>query len=324
MSPDLPKPGTCETVLPRPVVLPLRFDDQTCLAIYQSAASELLVLLINGGAQIRAGSHRLYQQLALDWQQAGIASLRFDFPGFGDADGQPGDFVAHSRYLAQLPAQLENYFGRARPVVCFGLCDGATAALLAAPTLKPKALLLLNPWLRTPVGHANTMLKFYYLQQLKSRQFWRKLLSGKLNWHQSLRELTMFWRRRHADTAKSTVATLNTKLKVNQHPTEQSVTATIVQKTAANTVVHPAQTDAITKALQHWQTFSGPCLLALAEPDLTAAECRQVLSQRAWRGILQRAELLNLPEANHTLSRRADLQAFSAASQRFLQQLNQG
>jgi alpha-beta hydrolase superfamily lysophospholipase len=318
----LPKPGTCETVLPRPVVLPLRFDDQTCLAIYQPAASELLVLLINGGAQIRAGSHRLYQQLALDWQQAGIASLRFDFPGFGDADGQPGDFVAHSRYLAQLPAQLENYFGRARPVACFGLCDGATAALLATPVLKPKALLLLNPWLRTPVGHASTMLKFYYLQQLKSRQFWRKVLSGKLNWRQSLLELTAFWRRRRADTSKSTETTPSAELKVNQPA--QSMTAATVPQANANMNAYPAQTDSVKKALQHWNSFSGPCLLALAEPDLTAAECRQALSQKPWCGILQRAELLNLPEANHTLSRRADLQAFSAASQRFLLQLNQG
>lgn len=323
MSPDLPKPGFCETVLPRPEVLPLRFDDQTCLAIYQPAASELLVLLINGGAQIRAGSHRLYQQLAHDWQQAGIASLRFDFPGFGDADGQPGDFVTHGRYLAQLPAQLDAYFGRTRPLVCFGLCDGATAALLAAPALKPKALLLLNPWLRTPVGHASTMLKFYYLQQLKSRQFWRKLLSGKLNWRQSLQELTAFWRNRHAATAKSATATPSAELTVLQPTPAQRVKIATVTPADANAAEHTAQTDAITKALQHWQTFSGPCLLALAEPDLTAAECRQALSQRAWRGILQRAELLNLPEANHTLSRRADLQAFSAASQLFLQQLIQ-
>ncbi len=318
MSPDLPEPGRCETALLPPEVLPLRFDEQTCLAIYQPAASDLLVLLINGGAQIRAGSHRLYQQLALDWQQAGIASLRFDFPGFGDADGQPGDFVAHGRYLAQLPAQLDAYFGRTRPLVCFGLCDGATAALLAAPALKPKALLLLNPWLRTPVGHASTMLKFYYLQQLKSRQFWQKLLSGQLNWRQSLQELTAFWRRRRADTTKSTGTTPSAELTVNQ-PAQQ-VTAATAPQVAANT----AQVDAISTALQHWQRFSGPCLLALAEPDLTAAECRQALSQKTWRGILQRAQLLNLPEANHTLSRRADLQAFSAASQRFLQQLNQG
>lgn len=316
MSPDLPKPGRCEAALLHPEVLSLRFDEQTCLAIYQPAASDLLVLLINGGAQIRAGSHRLYQQLALDWQQAGIASLRFDFPGFGDADGQPGDFVTHGRYLAQLPAQLDAYFGRTRPLVCFGLCDGATAALLAAPALKPKALLLLNPWLRTPVGHASTMLKFYYLQQLKSRQFWQKLLSGQLNWRQSLQELTAFWRRRRADTTKSTGT--STELTVNQ-PAKQ-VTAATAPQVAANT----AQADAISTALQHWQCFSGPCLLALAEPDLTAAECRQALSQKPWRGILQHAELLNLPEANHTLSRRADLQTFSAASQRFLQQLNQG
>lgn len=322
MSPDLPKPGSCETALQHPEVLPLRFDDQTCLAIYQPAASDLLVVLINGGAQIRAGSHRLYQQLAQDWQQAGIGSLRFDFPGFGDADGQPGDFVTHGRYLAQLPVQLEAYFGRARPLVCFGLCDGATAALLATPALKPKALLLLNPWLRTPVGHASTMLKFYYLQQLKSRQFWQKLLSGQLNWRQSLQEVTAFWRRRWADTSKSTNTTPSAELTVNKPA--QSVTAATVPQATANMAAYPAQANAISTALQHWQSFSGPCLLALAEPDLTAAECRQALSQKPWRGILQRAELLNLSEANHTLSRRADLQAFSAASQRFLQQLNQG
>ena len=285
-------------------VLLLNFGGQQSLGIYQPAASELLVLMVNGGAQTRAGSHRMQQQLALHWQRAGFASLRFDFPGFGDADGEPGTFVDHARYLTELPAQLERYFGHVRPIVLFGLCDGATAALLASPWLQPQALILLNPWCRTTENHARTMLKFYYLRRLLSAEFWKKLLRGQ--WHASASVASIL----------SLVRPAFTKI----FPGYLHATSAQQRTTSGTDSLTALSVDtAVPQALLHWQQFNGPVQLILSGADLTAAECRQLLQQSAYQSLWQQAKLVDIAAANHTLTDAAHLQHLMTASVQFLQ-----
>ncbi|WP_430455336.1 hydrolase 1, exosortase A system-associated [Rheinheimera sp.] len=285
-------------------LVPLNFGGQQSLGIYQPAASEFLVLMVNGGAQTRAGSHRMQQQLALHWQQAGFASLRFDFPGFGDADGEPGTFVDHAAYLTELPPQLARYFGKVRPIVLFGLCDGATAALLASPWLQPQALILLNPWCRTAENHARTMLKFYYLRRIVSAEFWRKLLSGQ--W-QASKSMASILRLIRPAAAKGNSGEMHA-------PTTQQPAA------AATNLLSVLTTDtAIPQALRHWQQIKVPVQLLLSGADLTAAECRQLLQQPAYRQLWQRAGVIDIPAANHTLTDANHLEQLMAASEQFLQ-----
>jgi alpha-beta hydrolase superfamily lysophospholipase len=268
-------------------VLQLNFGGQQSLGIYQPADSELLVLMVNGGAQTRAGSHRMQQQLAQHWQQAGFASLRFDFPGFGDADGEPGTFVDHARYLTELPAQLERYFGKVRPIVLFGLCDGATAALLASPWLQPQALILLNPWCRTTENHARTMLKFYYLRRLVSGEFWQKLLRGQ--W-QAGASMASFLQLIRPAAAKFRTA--------DRHaPTTQLSAAA-----GTHTLTELTTDTAIPQALRHWMQIKAPVQLILSGADLTAAECRQLLQMPRYRCIAKQTQLIDIVGANHTVT----------------------
>ena len=283
-------------------VVPLNFAGLQSLGIYQPAASELLVLMVNGGAQTRTGSHRMQQQLALHWQRAGFASLRFDFPGFGDADGEPGTFVDHARYLTELPAQLERYFGKARPIVLFGLCDGATAALLASPWLQPRALILLNPWCRTTENHARTMLQFYYLRRLMSAEFWQKLLRGQWQASTSVASILSLVRPAFAKI-----------LPGYRQTTPQRTTSGPDSLTTLNVDT------AIPQALMHWQQFNGPVQLILSGADLTAAECRQLLQQPAYQSLWQPANVIDITAANHTLTDASHLQQLIAASVLFLQ-----
>ena len=284
-------------------VVQLNFSGQQSLGIYQPAASEFLVLMVNGGAQTRAGSHRMQQQLAQHWQQAGFASLRFDFPGFGDADGEPGTFVDHAEYLTELPAQLARYFGKVRPIVLFGLCDGATAGLLASPWLQPQALILLNPWCRTAENHARTMLKFYYLRRLISAEFWQKLLRGQ--WQASASMASILRLIRPA-AAKGKTGKMDA-------PTTQQPAA------AGTNLLSILTTDtAIPQALQHWQQIKAPVQLLLSGADLTAAECRQLLQQPAYRQLWQQAGVIDIAAANHTLTDASHLQQLMAASVQFL------
>jgi hypothetical protein len=48
-------------------------------------------------------------------------------------------------------------------------------------------LVLLNPWVRSEVSLAQTHIKHYYGQRLLQGEFWRKLLSGRMEVLKSLR-----------------------------------------------------------------------------------------------------------------------------------------
>ena len=54
------------------------------------APADSAVLITVGGPQYRVGSHRQFTLLARELAAQGIASLRFDYTGMGDAQATPG------------------------------------------------------------------------------------------------------------------------------------------------------------------------------------------------------------------------------------------
>ena len=145
------------------------------------------VLVIVGGPQYRVGSHRQFLLLARHLAAQGVACLRFDYRGMGDASGAMRDFDTVSEdvrgaidvFLARVP-ELSG-------VVRWGLCDGASAACFYAPTdPRVRGMVLLNPWIRTEVGKAKAYLRHYYFQRLLSPEFWRKVAGGRFEVGKSL------------------------------------------------------------------------------------------------------------------------------------------
>ena len=57
-----------------------------------AAPCDVGVVVIVGGPQYRAGSHRQFVLLARELAAAGYAVLRFDYRGMGDSGGEPRDF----------------------------------------------------------------------------------------------------------------------------------------------------------------------------------------------------------------------------------------
>jgi exosortase A-associated hydrolase 1 len=235
------------------------------------------VLVVVGGPQYRAGSHRQFVLLARQLAAAGIAAMRFDYRGMGDSEGAPRDFeaigddlrAATDQFLATVP-QLEE-------VVLWGLCDGASAALChAASDPRISGLVLLNPWVRTELSIAKTTLKHYYRKRLLEAGLWRKILQGRFDF---------------AGAARSLAALARTALRPGRTPAgPPGADAALPQRMCGGL-----------------ERFAGRVLFIIGGADLTGREfCDMAASAPAWRRLLAapRVTRRELAAADHTFSRR--------------------
>ena len=89
---------------------------------------------------------------------AGYPVLRFDVRGMGDSSGPLHDFLDQTPDVAAAIEALCREAGVQR-VMLWGLCDGASAALLylhERPDPRVAGLCLLNPWVRSAQSLART------------------------------------------------------------------------------------------------------------------------------------------------------------------------
>ena len=87
------------------------------------------VLIVVGGPQYRAGSHRQFTLLARDLAASGIASLRFDYRGMGDSSGEARTFESVNEDIGCAIDRLIEAVPAVNQVIIWGLCDAASAAL---------------------------------------------------------------------------------------------------------------------------------------------------------------------------------------------------
>mgnify|MGYP001214748802 CR=1 FL=1 len=140
------------------------------------------VVIVVGGPQTRVGSHRQFTIMARALAAAGHACLRFDYTGMGDSPGPRPDFEkagpdigrACDALLAQVPG--------CQRIALWGLCDGATAAIFHAQRdPRVAAVIAANPWARSEATRAQAIVTEHYGSRLRSGEFWKKLLTGKVN-----------------------------------------------------------------------------------------------------------------------------------------------
>lgn len=141
------------------------------------------IVVIVGGPQYRAGSHRQFVRLSRYLATAGYAVLRFDYRGMGDSEGQAREFETVRADVCSAIDLLQACLPAVEKIVLWGLCDGASAALLYYHETKDSrisGLCLLNLWVRSELSLARTQVRHYYTQRLLQKEFWIKCLSGKL------------------------------------------------------------------------------------------------------------------------------------------------
>jgi len=147
------------------------------------AQLEVALLVIVGGPQYRAGSHRQFVQLARQAATLGYAAMRFDVRGMGDSDGAQRSFENIEEDVAAALDALHRALPQLKGVGLWGLCGGASAALLYCLSRRdPRVtgVALVNPWVRSETTQARTRVKHYYAKRLLQAQFWKKLVSGQV------------------------------------------------------------------------------------------------------------------------------------------------
>jgi exosortase A-associated hydrolase 1 len=230
------------------------------------------VVIVVGGPQYRAGSHRQFTLLARALAEKGIAVLRFDVRGMGDSEGTARPFEDIGADLDAAIGAFMGYIPAVREVVLWGLCDGAAAAALYAHRdSRITGLALLNPWVRTEAGAATATIKHYYRARLFDKAFWRKLASGKFDAGAAVRSAF-------------------------------GLAKTALAAAPANSAV--ALPEQVYRGLA---AFNGKLLVMLSGADLTAQEFADASAATdGWRTLMAHARVTRhvLDGADHTCSRR--------------------
>jgi exosortase A-associated hydrolase 1 len=236
-------------------------------------------VLVVGGPQYRAGSHRHFVLVARQLAQAGYPVLRFDVRGMGDSSGPLHTFENCDADIGAAIHTLMAQQPHVQRVVLWGLCDAASAALLylqQQADVRVQGLCLLNPWVRSGASLAKMHVKHYYWQRLKQPEFWRKLLSGRV----AGEALHGLWANLRAAQGAGGAA--------NDTNAGPAAKLSFQQRMAAG-----------------WQTHPGPSLLVLSGQDYTAQEFNEYTRADAqWQALLARpgVQTLRLAQADHTFS----------------------
>ena len=246
------------------------------VATIPEVTAEVGVLIIVGGPQYRAGSHRQFTLLARSLGEAGIPSFRFDSSGMGEREGEKREFdETKEDVFSAAETFLETVPGVSR-LVLWGLCDAASCAMMYAHLdSRVIGMILLNPWVHSGEYAPDVKLTHLYRPFLLRGNKLRHLVLGRSKIIPALREmgrdtLTMFQNRSFYSSAKS------------------------------------SRRSFVQAMLDGLQQFQHSVMIVLSEEDLTASEFSSLIAHDAnWRRAISNPSIsLNtLPAADHTFSR---------------------
>ncbi|SIS47846.1 hydrolase 1, exosortase A system-associated [Neptunomonas antarctica] len=246
------------------------------------------VLIIVGGPQYRAGSHRQFVHLARHLAEQNIPVMRFDYRGMGDSSGA---FVGFENIGVDIKHAIDSFMERVptlKGVVLWGLCDAATAACFYAPEDKRvSGLVILNPWVRSEAGEATAFLKHYYLQRFCSKQFWQKVIKGEFNISGSVASLLSMLKRSAGGKA-----------------VEADIAADLIKVSEITAI---SSTNLAEKIESSLGAYRGPVQCIISGNDLTAAEFDDVVKRSKSFTRLLKQKRINredLKSADHTFSKR--------------------
>lgn len=249
---------------------------------------KLGILIVVGGPQYRVGSHRQFILLARMLAKNGVSVMRFDYRGMGDSEGEIHSF---ENIDDDIKAAIDAFYiscPSLSGVIIWGLCDAASAALFYAyQDERIIGLVLLNPWVFTEQGSAKVYLKHYYLNRLLTLSFWKKIITLRFNYKNSIFSMLGF------------VGKMAKKSESKQilQPIENRL---LEKKNIVNKNFSLPE-----RMCESLERFSHPVLLILSGNDLTAEEFKETVSSNLkWQKLLKQDQVtrFDIDDADHTFS----------------------
>ena len=286
------------------ILIPCQAESMVGILAKPEAPLPVGVVVIVGGPQYRAGSHRQFVLLSRWLACNGFTVLRFDYRGMGDSAGEWRDFEAVNADIGATVDALQRVCLEVRRIVLWGLCDGASAALLycdASADRRISGLCLVNPWVRSAQSLARTQVKHYYRQRLMQKEFWAKLLRGGVAW-KALRGLAG-----------------NVRAATRPGGAAGTAGASQLMSEAASLPFQERMALA-------WAGFQGNICLVLSNNDYTAKEFLEYSAQqRSWKRALgDRPPKRYDIDADHTFSGKAGGDALAFATLEWMTRLPAG
>jgi len=246
------------------------------------------ILVVVGGPQYRVGSHRQFVASARRFAGQGVPVMRFDYRGMGDSSGAPRSFENIDGDIAAAIAAFITATPGLEKIVLWGLCDAASACLLYCASTEDEriaGLVLLNPWILSEAGYAETQIRDYYLRRLATREFWLKLARGGVDVVGAARSLAGF-----------------------------AASALSGRRDHRNAAVNDAM-DYRERMMISFGQLGCPVLFIYSGADLTAnAFLEHCRASSAWSASISRAhvEQRNVADADHTFSTAASREEMEA------------
>ncbi len=238
-----------------------------------------VIAIVAEAPQYRPGNCRQLLQFARFLASQGTPIMRFDYRGMGDSSGQfPG--LERQADIEAAIAEFKKNLPEMKDIILYGGCDGASAIAIHGWRFPDvKGWILVNPWVFTEEENAKVMMKYYYLQRLKSRDFWAKIFKLNFDFKSSFQSLLKI--RGSAGTNKT--------------------------KTIAENSIDPEDTSISfdLRMFAGWGKFLGKVLIVKGDRSLVAKEFDSYVEQSEQRKkIIQRehVEELTINNADHAFS----------------------
>lgn len=237
------------------------------------------IVISIGGPQYRVGSHRQFVTMARALAYSGYYVFRFDYRGMGDSSGKPISFEAAGPDIAAAISALLDEEPFLTEIILLGLCDAASINLIYANTdPRIKGLVLLNPWVRTDSGKAESELRHYYTKRFLEKEFWEKIFSNKVDVRNAVFEIiSKLWKVIYGRIGRLFL-----------QKNDPAISLSLPQRMEAS-----------------FLQFSGRMLLIISGNDLVAAEFMdRVSSSGKWMNKLNSnsVRLVKMTDADHTFS----------------------
>jgi len=241
-----------------------------------------VIIVVAGGPQYRVGAHRQFVLLARKLAKDNITVLRFDLRGMGDSNGEYKGFQESDKDIKSAIDALIAHEPETSDIILFGECESASGIIFYAHTdPRIKGTMLINPWVRTEGGQAQTYLKYYYIERLFEKSFWGKIIKGNFN----------------------PITAINSFIHIALSAIKWKQQVTVKQDTIeADFKKLPLPI----KTAVGLKKFSGKSFILTSGKDNIAREFDEVIANTsAWDGVLEQEKITKhiLLDADHTFSR---------------------